>query len=148
MAIVIHNQAALSGGWQTVKTVQVKNLGWLFKHASQVTELHFKQQPSGDYLLKAILNCGQMVFETTYADKSIFCDVFNRNRNLQGIVVYFDNDEWQAVGELGYQNYELRWAPSMSVIGTVYAKNARQARRLAPKPYRRYLGEICAEVAS
>lgn len=143
MAIVIHKQAGLSGGWQTVKTTQVKNLGWLFRHASQVTELHFKKQSEG-YLLKAIINCGEKIFETTFADKTVFCEVFNRNRTLRGVVCFFDDDQWQAVGELGYKRFGLVWSPAGQPIGQVYARDRRHAIRQSPKPYNRYKGEIYA----
>jgi hypothetical protein len=134
MAIVINKTA-------------VRNLGWLFKHASQVTELHFKKQSTGDYLLKAIINCGEKVFETTYASKEVFCEVFNRNRTLQGVVCFFDDEQWQAVGELGHQSYKLIWSPTGQQIAIVEARSPRHAVRLAPKPYRKYLGEIYAELA-
>lgn len=41
--------------------------------------------------------------------------------------------------------WRLYWAPEGRPIATVYAPTARQAIRRAPKPYRRYLGEIWAE---
>ena len=43
--------------------------------------------------------------------------------------------------------YRLIWSPTAEVIATVKAKTPRQAIRKAPAPYRRYLGEIYAEVA-
>lgn len=101
MAIVILKQAGLSGGFQTVGTRTVKNLGWLFRHANEVTELHFKKalRNDGQYQLRAIMMNGN-VYETECANRGIFAQVFNRNRTLQGVVVFFDNEEWQAVGEL------------------------------------------------
>lgn len=43
--------------------------------------------------------------------------------------------------------WQLIWAPEGKVIATgVEAKTAQQAKRKAPQPYRRYLGEIYAEV--
>lgn len=83
----------------TGKVRTVKNLGWLFKHASQVTELHFKHVAGMDYTLTAYLMDG-VIFRCAYASREVFATVFNRNRTLRGIVVYFDNDETQAVGEL------------------------------------------------
>ena len=44
--------------------------------------------------------------------------------------------------------YKLYWAPEGRVIAVVVARNPRAAIRKAPKPYRRYLGEIYAEVQS
>jgi uncharacterized membrane protein YjjP (DUF1212 family) len=38
--------------------------------------------------------------------------------------------------------YELYWMPEGRKIATVEAKDIRNARRKAPQPYRRYLGEI------
>ena len=98
MAIVILKKV-VNGGFQTVGTKEVKNLGWLFRHANQVTELHFKRLQTKDYLLKAVMMNGN-VFETTYASRSVFADTFNRNKTLKGVVVFFDNDERQSVGEL------------------------------------------------
>jgi len=42
--------------------------------------------------------------------------------------------------------YDLYWAPEGRKIATVEAKDARSARRKAPKSYRRYLGEIWVEM--
>lgn len=41
--------------------------------------------------------------------------------------------------------WRLFWAPEGKPIGVVEAKTARAAIRKAPKPYRKYLGEIYAE---
>ena len=41
--------------------------------------------------------------------------------------------------------YDLIWAPSYTIIATVSAKTPRAARRKAPYPYHKYLGEIIAE---
>jgi len=98
MAIVILKKS-VNGVFQTVGTKEVKNLGWLFRHANDVTELHFKKLQTKDYLLKAIMMNGN-VFETTFASRSVFADVFNRNKTLRGIVVFFDDNEYQTVGEL------------------------------------------------
>lgn len=104
MALVTLKKPALSGGFQTIGTRAVKNLGWLFRHANQVTELYFKKLSDNHahvdgYLLKAVMINGS-VFESRYASRSVFADTFNRNRTLQGIAVFFDNEEVQAVGEL------------------------------------------------
>jgi hypothetical protein len=40
----------------------------------------------------------------------------------------------------------LRWAPTMEVIAVVEAEDASTARRRAPQPYRKFLGEIDAEM--
>lgn len=102
MALVILKKV-INGGFQTVGTRTVTNLGWLFRHASEVTELHFtKQQNAHSYLLKAVLMNGN-VFETQYESRAVFAEVFNRNRTLQGVVVNFSyngHEERQAVGEL------------------------------------------------
>lgn len=42
--------------------------------------------------------------------------------------------------------YDLIWCPSYSGISTVFAKNFRSAKRKAPYPYRKYLGEIIVEL--
>ncbi len=41
--------------------------------------------------------------------------------------------------------YHLIWSPEGRCIATVQAMNERAAIRKAPKPYRKYLGEIYAE---
>ena len=41
--------------------------------------------------------------------------------------------------------YDLIWAPSAAFIATVSAKTPRAARRKAPYPYRKYLGDIIVE---
>jgi hypothetical protein len=41
--------------------------------------------------------------------------------------------------------WNLYWAPSYQFIGVVYARDASEAKRKAPSPYRNYLGEIRAE---
>lgn len=38
--------------------------------------------------------------------------------------------------------YRLVWAPEGKPIAEVEARNVKRARRMAPLPYRRYLGEI------
>ena len=43
------------------------------------------------------------------------------------------------------KSYRLLWSPTAQVIATVQATTKRAAIRKAPKPYRRYLGEIYAE---
>lgn len=42
-------------------------------------------------------------------------------------------------------DYRLTWSPTGQPIGTVRASTSRAAKRKAPKPYRKYLGEIIAE---
>lgn len=42
--------------------------------------------------------------------------------------------------------YKLYWSPEGRCIATVTAKDVRSARRKAPQPYRRYLGEIYVEL--
>ncbi len=42
--------------------------------------------------------------------------------------------------------YKLFWSPTGQCIGKVQARTARAAIRKAPMPYRRYLGEIYAEI--
>lgn len=44
--------------------------------------------------------------------------------------------------------YRLTWAPEGKYIGTVLAKDVKSARRKAPLPYRKYLGEISVEKGS
>lgn len=41
--------------------------------------------------------------------------------------------------------FQLTWAPEGKPIAIVDAPDARQARRKAPLPYRKYLGEIGVE---
>lgn len=43
--------------------------------------------------------------------------------------------------------YRLYWAPTGSVIGEVIAPNSKAACRLAPYPWREFLGEIYAEIS-
>lgn len=43
------------------------------------------------------------------------------------------------------KTWKLIWSPEGKTIATVTARTARAAIRKAPKPYRRYLGEIYAE---
>ena len=43
--------------------------------------------------------------------------------------------------------YVLTWAPEGRVIAKVEANSVKQARRKAPKPYRKYLGEIIVQTA-
>jgi hypothetical protein len=45
-------------------------------------------------------------------------------------------------------SFRLTWSPEGKYIGTVQAKDARAARRKAPLPYRKYLGEIGVEEGS
>lgn len=42
--------------------------------------------------------------------------------------------------------YRLIWSPEGKTIGVVDAKDVKSARRKAPKPYRKYLGEIAVEM--
>lgn len=46
----------------------------------------------------------------------------------------------------GLKSFALRWAPTGQALGVVRARTASEAIRKAPKPYRRYLGEIGAEI--
>lgn len=43
--------------------------------------------------------------------------------------------------------YDLIWTPEGRKIATVVARDASAAIRKAPKPYRKYLGEIYADRA-
>lgn len=43
--------------------------------------------------------------------------------------------------------YHLFWSPEGKYIATVEARTMRAAIRKAPMPYRRFLGEIYAEMA-
>lgn len=65
--------------------------------------------------------------------------------------------DW-ALHKLGYKRFaarygylvrlpqwELRWAPEGKSLGIVRALDARAAQRMAPKPYRKMLGEIGVE---
>ena len=42
------------------------------------------------------------------------------------------------------RTYKLYWSPEGKHIATVKAKSSFAARRMAPKPYREFLGEIYA----
>lgn len=42
--------------------------------------------------------------------------------------------------------YKLYWSPSGSLLGEVFAPHERAACRLAPYPWREFLGEIYAEL--
>jgi hypothetical protein len=42
--------------------------------------------------------------------------------------------------------WKVFWSPEGRCIATVEAKTARQAKRKAPMPYRKYLGEIYVEL--
>lgn len=44
--------------------------------------------------------------------------------------------------------YRLVWSPTGQTIDQVKAPNAKAARRKAPLPYRRFLGEIYAELTT
>jgi hypothetical protein len=46
------------------------------------------------------------------------------------------------------QRWRLYWAPTAEFIGTVEARTIKAARRKAPRPYRKYLGEIRVEPAN
>ncbi len=50
-----------------------------------------------------------------------------------------------SVDTLTLKTFRLRWAPTMAVIAIVRARDAKAARRKAPKPYRKFLGEIDVE---
>jgi hypothetical protein len=41
--------------------------------------------------------------------------------------------------------YELYWAPEGKLIATVKARTEVAAKRKAPRPYRKYIGEIYAK---
>jgi hypothetical protein len=41
-------------------------------------------------------------------------------------------------------SYKLIWSPTGQVIAIVQARNFKAAKRKAPLPYRKYLGEIYA----
>lgn len=41
--------------------------------------------------------------------------------------------------------YKLFWSPEGKQIATVKAESSAKARRMAPKPYRKFLGEVYAE---
>ena len=42
--------------------------------------------------------------------------------------------------------YDLVWSPTGQIIGSVIATTPRAAIQLAPPPYRKYLGELYAQV--
>jgi hypothetical protein len=42
------------------------------------------------------------------------------------------------------KTFDIYWSPEGRKIATVQAKDARAAIRKAPKPYRKYLGEMYA----
>ena len=48
--------------------------------------------------------------------------------------------------EIQLRSWVLYWSPEGRPIATVQARNKYQAIRKAPQPYRKYLGEIYAEV--
>lgn len=97
MAIVRHREA-IAGGWQTFKVTEVKNLGYLFKHADKVTELHLNASKDG-FELRAVFMDGRL-FITDFASRSVFADTFNRNKTLKDIAVFYDKCESQSVGTL------------------------------------------------
>lgn len=99
MSGLVLYRETVGGVWvSTGKKRIVKNLGWLFRHAGQVTELHFKQDGL-EYRLSAYLMDGT-IYSTYYASREVFAQVFNRNRTLRDVVVFFNNEEWQACGQL------------------------------------------------
>lgn len=42
--------------------------------------------------------------------------------------------------------FDIYWSPEGRMIATVEAKTAKAAKRMAPMPYRKFLGEIYTEV--
>ena len=48
--------------------------------------------------------------------------------------------------EIAMKQWRLYWSPTAQYIGTVEARTRRAAIRKSPKPYRKYLGEIYAEL--
>lgn len=42
--------------------------------------------------------------------------------------------------------YKVFWSPEGRCIATVTARSTREAKRKAPQPYRRYLGELYVEL--
>lgn len=47
--------------------------------------------------------------------------------------------------EMKMRKYRLTWAPEGKTIAIVEAKDAASARKKAPQPYRKYLGEIAVD---
>ncbi len=50
------------------------------------------------------------------------------------------------VGKPRLKTFRLVWSPEGKTIATVQASCERAAKRKAPQPYRKFLGEIYAEV--
>ena len=46
------------------------------------------------------------------------------------------------------KTYNLYWSPTGQKIATVQAKTSKAAKRKAPAPYRKYLGEIYTELVA
>lgn len=44
------------------------------------------------------------------------------------------------------RKFDLYWAPEGKLIATVLAVDEKAARRMAPLPYRKFLGEIAVEL--
>jgi len=97
-ALVIEREVIGGMFVNTGKKKTVKNLGWLFRHGNLVTELHFKQDGL-EYRLTAYLVDGR-IYSTHFASREVFTTVFNRNRNMRGVVCFFNDGEYQYVGEL------------------------------------------------
>ena len=47
-----------------------------------------------------------------------------------------------------FNEYVVVWAPTGQVIKTVRAKDALSARKKTPAPYKKYMGEVYAELKS
>jgi len=53
-------------------------------------------------------------------------------------------DKAEILKAMPLQTFDVYWSPEGRKIATVQAKNSRLAIRKAPKPYRKYLGEMYA----
>ena len=81
-------------------TKEVKNLGWLFRHSKEVTELHFDlKDEEGFYRFRAVLMDGT-IFLSKFNSRAVFCEVFNRNKTLKGVMVFSNYFLDQACGDL------------------------------------------------
>lgn len=43
--------------------------------------------------------------------------------------------------------YEIVWSPEGRVVRTVWAASPKEAKRMTPRPYRQYMGEVYVQEA-
>lgn len=113
----------------TGKTKQVKNLGWLLRHATEVDYFTIYPLKCGKPDAMALIaQCGVLRYETDYQSLKVMFDFLARPAFFgKRVDIHIENHTW--TGAIGDMQYEVFRQNAKAAVGLIHAL-ARQTQEM------------------